>query len=417
MKDDVTPIRRQYLRVKRAYPQALVLFRLGDFYETFDEDARVLARDLDIVLTSREMGKGQRVPMAGFPCRALDSHLARLVNLGHKVAICEQMTTPGATKGIVDREVTRVVTPGTVVEPALLDSRKNNYLASLILGETEAGIAYVDITTGEFATTQLPADRAQLELNRLRPSEIVCPEGMDLEGWGAAVQAGVTRFDAFAFDTETSITSLLEHFKAVSLEGYGCAALPLATRAAGAIVQYVRRTQKAALVNIATLSTYSTESFMVLDEQTMSNLEILRNGRTASPDGSLLGAIDMTGTPMGSRLLRRWLSQPLLDLDGLMIRQAAVSWFCTQTMIRAQIVSLLTRMGDLERMTNRVVGGVALPRELVALRRESGSGTAGDRYPRWRASPAVVDGGHGDATGGRGSDRARHRRGTVGPPR
>jgi DNA mismatch repair protein MutS len=158
MSEDVTPIRRQYLRVKHAYPQALVLFRLGDFYETFDEDARILARDLEIVLTSREMGKGQRVPMAGIPARALDGYLARLVNLGHKVAICEQMTAPGATRGIVDREVTRVVTPGTVVEPALLDSRQNNYLVSLVLGDGEAGIAHVDITTGEFATTQLPLD-------------------------------------------------------------------------------------------------------------------------------------------------------------------------------------------------------------------------------------------------------------------
>ncbi len=369
MKEDVTPIRRQYLRVKHEYPQALVLFRLGDFYETFDEDARILARDLEIVLTSREMGKGHRVPMAGIPFRALDGYLARLVNLGHKVAICEQMTTPGATKGIVDREVTRVVTPGTVVEPALLDSRQNNYLVSLVLEDGEAGIAHVDITTGEFATTQLPLARAQLETNRLRPSEIICPEGMDLEGWSPAAQVGVTRCEAFAFDIETATKELLEHFRAASLEGFGCASLPLATRAAGAIVQYVGRTQKAALAQVATLSTYSTESFMVLDEQTLHNLEIVRNGRTAATEGSLLAAIDLTRTPMGSRLLRRWLSQPLLDLRDLMQRQDAVGWCYLDTMVRAETVALLARMGDLERLTNRVAAGVALPRELVALRR------------------------------------------------
>jgi DNA mismatch repair protein MutS len=369
MSEDVTPIRRQYLRVKHAYPQALVLFRLGDFYETFDEDARILARDLEIVLTSREMGKGQRVPMAGIPARALDGYLARLVNLGHKVAICEQMTAPGATRGIVDREVTRVVTPGTVVEPALLDSRQNNYLVSLVLGDGEAGIAHVDITTGEFATTQLPLDRAQLETNRLRPSEIICPEGMDLAGWSPTAPAGITSFDAFAFDIETASKSLLDHFKAASLEGFGCASRPLAARAAGAIVQYVGRTQKAALGQMATLSTYSTESFMVLDEQTLNNLEILRNGRTGATEGSLLAAIDLTRTPMGSRLLRRWLSQPLLALHDLTARQEAVGWCHRETMLRAEIVSLLNKLGDLERMTNRVAGGVALPREVVALRR------------------------------------------------
>ena len=170
MKEGATPIRRQYLRIKQKYPQAIVLFRLGDFYETFDEDARIVAKELEIVLTSREMGKGHRVPMAGIPYHALDNYLARLVNRGYKVAICEQMTQPGATKGIVEREVIRVVTPGTVVEPSLLDSKANNYLASMVVGEVEVGLAYVDITTSEFATTQLPLSRALPELERLRPS-------------------------------------------------------------------------------------------------------------------------------------------------------------------------------------------------------------------------------------------------------
>ena len=369
MKDDVTPIRRQYLKVKHQYPQALVLFRLGDFYETFDEDARTVAKELEIVLTSREMGKGQRVPMAGIPYHALDNYLARLVNHGHKVAICEQMTAPGATKGIVEREVTRVVTPGTIVEPALLDGRKNNYLVSLVVDADRAGIAYVDITTSEFATTQMPLGRAQLELSRLQPSEIICPEGMELAGLETDLPSGITRFDFFHFELESASRTLLEHFKTASLEGYGCAELPLAIRAAGAILQYVGQTQKAALAQIATLSTYSTEAFMVLDEQTTNNLEVLRNGRTGSAEGAVLGAIDLTRTPMGSRLMRRWLSQPLLDLAELVKRQDAVGWSHDQTMTRAEVVSLLGKISDMERMINRVAGGIALPREVVALRR------------------------------------------------
>jgi len=164
MKGDSTPIRRQYLRIKRKHPEAIVFFRLGDFYETFDEDARIASRELDIVLTSREMGKGNRVPLAGIPYHALDNYLARLINRGYKVAICEQVTRPGETRGLVEREVVRVVTPGTVVEPSLLDSKANNYLTGLVPGDEEVGIAYVDITTSEFATTQLPLQRAVPEL-------------------------------------------------------------------------------------------------------------------------------------------------------------------------------------------------------------------------------------------------------------
>src|SRR4030043_408307 len=162
MSENLTPIRQQYLRIKHKYPEAIVLFRLGDFYETFDEDARIASRELEIVLTSREMGKGNKVPMAGIPYHALDNYLARLINRGYKVALCEQVTRPGETRGLVEREVVRLVTPGTVVEPSLLDSKTNNYLASLVLGEEETGIAYIDITTSEFATTQVPLSKALL---------------------------------------------------------------------------------------------------------------------------------------------------------------------------------------------------------------------------------------------------------------
>src|SRR4030043_334420 len=202
MKEDVTPIRRQYLRIKKESPNAIVLFRLGDFYETFDEDARVASRELEIVLTSREMGKGNKIPLAGIPYHALDGYLARLINRGYKVAICEQLTRPGETKGIVERDVVRLVTPGTVVEPGLLDSKSNNYLVSVAVGEGEVGIAFVDITTSEFAVTQLPLARAKTELERLNPSEVIAAEGAEIDSLG--VSDNVTRLDSYRFDLEVA---------------------------------------------------------------------------------------------------------------------------------------------------------------------------------------------------------------------
>jgi DNA mismatch repair protein MutS len=367
MKERSTPIRQQYLRIKRKYPQAIVLFRLGDFYETFDEDAKLASRELEIVLTSREMGKGHRVPMAGIPYHALDNYLARLISRGYKVAICEQVTKPGETKGLVQREVVRVVTPGTVVEPSLLDSKANNYLVSVVLGEEEVGIAYVDITTSEFATTQIALQRANAELERLKPSEIITAKGAELSGLG--LTAPVTRLDDYWFELEVAQKTLLDHFGVASLDGYGCGHLPLAIIAAGSIIHYLQETQKAALGQLTQLSTYSTSSFMALDEQTRSNLELFRSTRSGSVGGSLLSVIDLTRTAMGGRLLKRWLGQPLLDVTELVKRQDAVSWFCDNTLARSQVVSLLGEVADLERLINRAKSSIAIPRELVSLRR------------------------------------------------
>ncbi|MDP2730061.1 MAG: DNA mismatch repair protein MutS [Dehalococcoidales bacterium] len=367
MQEGSTPIRRQYLRVKRKYPQAIVLFRLGDFYETFDEDARIVSRELDIVLTSREMGKGYRVPLAGIPYHALDNYLARLVNHGYKVAICEQLTQPGETKGLVERDVVRVVTPGTVVEPGLLDSKANNYLTSLVLGDDEAGIAYVDITTSEFAATQVPLSRMLPELERLKPSEIITPGSLELSGWD--LTAPVTPLDDYWFEMEIARQSLLDHFNVATLDGYGVANLPLAVRAAGAIIYYIQETQKGALEQLTGLSSYSTDSFMALDIETRGNLELFRSSRSGTAAGSLLSVIDLTKTAMGSRLLKKWLSQPLLDITELVRRQDAIEWFHGNTLARNQAISLLSKAADLERLINRVRGNIANPRELVALKR------------------------------------------------
>jgi len=360
----VTPIRRQYLRIKQRYPEAIIFFRLGDFYETFDEDAKITSRELEITLTSREMGKGQRVPLAGIPYHALDNYLARLINKGYKVAICEQMTPPG--KGLVEREVIRVVTPGTVVEPGLLTDKDNNYLVSLVIEGEEAGISYVDITTGEFATTQLSTGQVPNELERLHPAELLLPQG--LEASGLIFPGSVTRLDDYWFDLETAHQALIDHFAVASLEGYGCAHLPLAGRAAGSIIHYLQENQKAVLGQLNQLATYSTQSFMILDAQTRRNLELFASARWGDSSGGLLSAIDLTKTAMGGRLLKKWLGQPLLDIKELIGRQEAVDWFYQNTLVRHKVISLLENIADLERLVNRIRNSYAAPRDLVALR-------------------------------------------------
>ena len=358
----VPPLRKQYLKVKQRYPEAIVLFRLGDFYETFDEDAKVASRELDVVLTSREMGKGHRVPMAGIPHHALDNYLAKLINRGYKVAICEQLSPPG--KGLVERDVIRVVTPGTVVEPSLLHSKSNNYLASLIIEGGEAGIAYVDISTSEFATTQLPAERAMPELERLQPSEVLISEVADDY---VQLPFTVSRLDDYWFDLEIAQEALLEHFNVATLEGYGCARLPLAIRVAGALIHYVKETQKETLPQLSKLATYSTDSFMTLDGQTIRNLELFQGGRWGETGNSLLSIIDLSKTAMGGRLLKNWLGHPLLDLAMLNRRQETIAWFHQESLARQKVISFLSDIADLERLVNRVRSGRVIPRELIAL--------------------------------------------------
>ena len=365
MTSKTAPIRSQYLKIKQSYPQAIVFFRLGDFYETFDDDARLVSSELEITLTSREMGKGQRYPMAGIPYHALDNYLARLINKGYKVAICEQTSEPKAGKGIVDREVVRVVTPGTVIEPNLLELKTNNYLASVVIEGEESGIAYIDITTSEFATTQIPAENAPLELERLHSSEVLIPRSAQMpQSW---FQAPATQLDDEWFELDTARQTLLDTLGAASLEGYGCAHLPLAIRAAGAILEYLGQTQKGALGQINSLATYSTGSFMTLDAQTRRNLELFQSSRLGLTSGSLLSVIDLTRTPMGGRLLKKWLGQPLLDTGKLEERQQAVS--CFHSPRRTEVTSLLGKLSDIERLINRVRADIATPRELVALRR------------------------------------------------
>ena len=277
MTENLTPLRAQYLSIKKRYPEAIVFFRLGDFYETFDADAELAARELEITLTARDMGKGLKVPMAGIPYHAVDNYLARLIGRGHKVAICEQTARPGDIKGLMDREVVRLVTPGTVIEPGLLDGKANNYLASVAPGEGLCGLAYIDITTGEFAATQLPGDRLESELLRLRPAEVILPRG---SGFRPAFKAPVSEIEGYRFEPATASEALKEVFGVATLDGYGVGNWPLAIAAAGAIVAYLRDTHKDALAGLSLLAAYSVSDYMALDESTVANLEIFRVSST-----------------------------------------------------------------------------------------------------------------------------------------
>ncbi len=366
-KDSVTPIRKQYLQLKSQYPNAILFFRLGDFYETFDQDAELVSRELDIVLTSRNVAKGVRVPMAGIPYHAVENYLAKLIAKGYHVAIAEQIGEPG--KGLMQRKVVRVVTPGTVLEPNLVPAESNNYLLAVVAEENRLGIAYADITTGEFAATEIATDDPQsllrAELLRLRPAEILHPEGFSLP---PDAPGHATPWPAWRFEPGRAEETLRAHFGVASLDGFGLRGKPLAVRAAGALVQYLQETQPAASALLSGLSTYSLSEFMVLDAATRRNLELtetLREGRVA---GSLLGVLDHTVTPMGKRLLRQWVGKPLLDVARIRERQEGVAFFFDHGLLRAELRQALKPLGDLERLTNRVLSGHAQPRDLVAIR-------------------------------------------------
>ena len=363
-----TPVRRQYLGVKREHQDEILLFRMGDFYETFDDDARLLSRELEIALTSREFGKGQRVPLAGIPYHSLEASLARLIKKGYKVAICEQVSDPATSKGIVDREVVRVVTPGTVIEDTLLEQKANNYLAALVVEGDAAGLSWVDITTSEFATTQFDLSHLSVEMARLQPSELLVPDGQpDVDDVNIGDRTMLTPLVADAFHADWARETLLRHFGVASLESFGCEGLALAVRAAGAVIDYLEQTQRSSVGQINTLYTYSTADYMVLDAQTRRNLELYEGGRWGSVNASLLSVLDVTKTSMGGRLLRRWLGQPLLDVERLVRRQDAVEWFHRSALRRERVVMLLEAVSDMERLVNRVRGHSATPRDLVGL--------------------------------------------------
>ena len=329
-----TPMRQQYLSIKSQHPDCILLFRLGDFYETFDEDAKTVAQVCDVVLTSRPVGGDQRVPLAGVPYHAVDGYIAKLVEAGYRVAIAEQITEPG--KGLVEREVRRVVTKGTVVEPGMLDERRNNYLVAVAMEPRgSAGLAFCDITTGEFATTEIAGASTQEverrvgeELSRLQPSELIPvdwqPQDSSLHLLIADLHPLLSTVDAWQVEPDTAAAALKRHFGVASLDGFGLQNKPEALRAAAAVLAYLQQMQPKALALLTSLHTYTLGAFMTLDEATRRNLELTETMRGGDAKGSLLDVLDATLTPMGGRLLRRWLSQPLLDVDAINRRLDAV---------------------------------------------------------------------------------------------
>ena len=362
----VTPARRQYLTLKEQYPDAILFFQVGDFYETFDDDAKIVSRDAEVHLTSKDFGRSGRVPLAGIPVRALDTYLRRLLAKGHRVAVCEQVSEAG--HGLVERAITRIVTPGTLLEPQLLRERENTYLAAVNYGRDSAALAYVDVSTGEFAVAPFvgPEREAALtaELVRLNPAEVLVPR--DAPPLPDERQA--TTRERAPFDGEDGIAALKAHFGVASLEAYGCQDLPLACGAAAAILDYLREYNARLLAGLRGLATYHTGDYMTLDGQTRRNLELMRSGRTASGGRGLLGVLDRSSTAGGGRLLRRWLSQPLLDLAALAARHDAVAEFVEQAAARSVARVALNRIGDLERLTGRMVAGTSNPRDLHSLR-------------------------------------------------
>ena len=360
----VTPARHQYLTIKNNYKEEILLFRMGDFYETFDSDAKLLSKELDIALTSREMGKGQRVPLAGIPFHSLETYLSVLIKKGYKVAICEQTSEPTKGKKIVDREVVRVVTPGTIVEDSLLDISSNNYLVSIFVKSDEVGLSFIDITTGEFATTQFQLRELSYELSRFNPSEILLSEGSDI---AKEFENKLTIIPNTLFNYENSKKTLLNHFSVSSLEAYGCSNLDLAIISAGAIISYIKDTQPQSLDIIKKLFTYSTNSFMSIDHYTKRNLELFENVNNSDSQNSLYSILNRTQTPIGSRLLKKFISFPLINVEEINKRQEVVNWLYKNGLNRKAIIELLNQISDIERLMSKIKRFSATPRDLLSL--------------------------------------------------
>ncbi len=362
---------QQYLDTKKEYAECILFFRLGDFYEMFFEDAVIASKELEIVLTSRESGS-KRIPMCGIPYHAVTGYLAKLLTKGYKVAICEQVEDPKLAKGIVKREVVRVITPGTIIEEQLLKEKSNNYLAAVTEDGVTYGLAYVDLSTGEFKTTQISKSQPQLlmaELTRIKPAEIYVSEGrkddFQLERMG---ETPLTLGPATDFVFDNTYRSLTEHFQVQNLRGFGCEELSAAITAAGALLRYLESTQKHALLHLRKIVSYQIGEFMALDPSTRRNLELTRTIRGEDVNGSLLGVLDLTATSMGARLLRSWVEQPLTRLESIIERQNAVAEFTLSLEKREQVRESLKQTYDLQRILSKLASGSSNARDLLALK-------------------------------------------------
>lgn len=382
--EDTTPVMQQYLKIKRENPEILLWYRLGDFYETFFEDALIMSKELELTLTGRDAGaKLGRVPLAGIPIKAADAYLEKLVHKNYKVAICDQLEDPKFAKGLVKRGVTRVVTAGTLTESNLLNQNSNNYICAIYKDEKNGlfGFAYTDISTGEFKVTQASLNLVMAELARLNPSEVVAPSlKQDIKPFQIVPDEVInlpdevtkryncSKIPPSVFDVEFSQNNLKQVFKTQSLESYGYSKYPLGFRSAGALVAYIWETLKGNMPKFDRIEAYELSEYMILDAATRKNLELVETLREKNKYGSLLWAIDKTKTNMGARLLKNWICQPLKRVDDIIARQNSVSELVQKSDIRYSLAESLEKIYDIQRLATRMSNGSASPKDFIGLK-------------------------------------------------
>ncbi len=375
----LSPMMLQYMETKKQYSDCILFYRLGDFYEMFFDDAKTVSKELELTLTGKECGLEERAPMCGVPYHAVDNYLSRLVQKGYKVAIAEQMEDPKLARGLVKREVIRVVTPGTITSAQALDETKNNYLMGIVyLGDGQMGVSVADISTGDFLVTEVRSERSLFdEINKFSPSEIIYNDafqmsGIDLGGLHDRYHFSSSVMDSRYFQEDRCVQILKEHFHVGSLEGLGLGDYDSGTIAAGAVLEYLYETQKSTLDHMTTIVPYSTGNYMVLDASTRRNLELLETMREKQKRGSLLWVLDKTRTAMGARLLRTWIEQPLIDRAAILERQNAVEELNLNYISREEIGEYLNPIYDLERLVGRISYKTANARDLLAFRNSLG---------------------------------------------
>ena len=368
----LTPMMQQYMDTKNQYKDCILFYRLGDFYEMFFEDAKTCAKELEITLTGKNCGLEERAPMCGVPFHSVEVYLNKLISKGYKVAICEQVEDPRSAKGLVKREVVRIVTPGTNLNTQALDETKNNYLMSVIYTVNAIGIGAIDITTGDFYITEVENERKLVdEINKFCPSEIICNESLyvsnvDLEDLKSRLGISISSVDSWYYDEENCVRLLKDHFKVSTLDGLGLKDYTIGIVAAGTILQYLYETQKNSLSHISHIQPYSTNKFMVLDSSTRRNLELVETLREKQKRGSLLWVLDKTKTAMGARFLRKLIEQPLIDANQINLRLDTISDLNQSVITREELREYLNPIYDLERLISKIVYRSANPRDLIA---------------------------------------------------
>lgn len=377
MAETQTPLMRQYSQIKAKYPDTILLFRMGDFFETFDTDAVLASKVLGITLTKRANGAASEVALAGFPHHAIDNYLPKLVKAGYKVAVCEQMEDPKFAKGIVKRDVVEVVTPGITFSDKLLDHKTNNYIACIFVKEDKCGFAFCDISTGEFSTCEFPFKQIRQQMELINPAEVIISKSqksfftelLDLDVSSIAPKKiTVTKLDEWIFNYDYCNELLLSQFKTKSLKGFGVEDLKLGIVAAGGILNYIHETQKGNLAHINKISYYDTSDYIVLDNSTKRNLEIISSMNEGNREGTLISILDRTQTAMGARLLKNWISRPLKKLEQIHKRQECVSEFYDNKPLRIKLVTLFKNIGDLERLISKIATARAVPRDLINMK-------------------------------------------------